>query len=206
MATGRFTPLSGPPPNKALQLPSAAQAFRATPPRARWRSQVGSCPLAAGPRGLPSRSAALAAERRSVRQRSQVVHPSRDQESCWLGGGVSLPGFLAWCSHRSLAGHLQRRALGRFAASSGPATQPAGCAKGRRRDGCCAHWSVPVFAGAKRFPLRGFARKYVRSQAPAVRRRLGQRKGRGLLGGSRRSEALCLTRWDEKASLLNAVP
>jgi hypothetical protein len=53
-------------PNKALQLTSAGGGVPSNAAQSSLRSQAGLRRLAAGPGGLPYRSAALAAERRSV--------------------------------------------------------------------------------------------------------------------------------------------
>jgi hypothetical protein len=188
-------PLGSPPPNKALQLASAVRGVLG-PRRPELASLAGRLEAAGGGAAW----ATVSGQRRSQLSADPLgsvlrysLPPEIKSSAGWCGG-VSLPGSRASCSYRSVAGHLQRQALSRFAVSSGYAIPPAGCSKGRRRDGWCAHRWVPVLAGAGRFPLHGSARKYARSPVPAVRRRLGQRTRVGVLGGSRRSEACCLTR------------
>jgi hypothetical protein len=167
------------------------------------RSQAGSCRLAAGPRGLPSRSAALAAERRSVRQRSQVLPPSGVEESCWLGRRHPAARALsaAFSSSRSRASPAP--SAGPLRGVSGSASPPAGFAQGRRRGRRCAWCRVLVLGGASAScPTPRAARPHGSNRFSRTVVSACLTWG-SVLGGSRRSVARCLTRrcsWQAQAA------
>jgi hypothetical protein len=115
-----LTRLRSLPPNKALQLPSAAQAFRGTPPRARFARRSAPAIWRRGPVSYRIRSAALAAERRSVRQPPQVGDSLPREEIPWLKKWPPVAGSsaAARCAKAGSAGG--RRALGQACAVGFP--------------------------------------------------------------------------------------
>ncbi len=115
-----MTRLRSLPPNKALQLPSAAQAFRGTPPRARFARRSAPAIWRRGPVSYRIRSAALAAERRSVRQPPQVGDSLPREEIPWLKKWPPVAGSsaAARCAKAGSAGG--RRALGQACAVGFP--------------------------------------------------------------------------------------
>jgi hypothetical protein len=119
------------------------------------------------------------------------------------GEGVPLPTYWAQRPCRPVAGHLQRQALRRFAASSGSASPSAGCSWGRRRGRRCASCRVLVPSGASA------SRPTARAARPHGSNRFSRTvvsaclNWSNVLGGSRRSVARCLTRrcsWQAQAA------